>query len=281
MLDNKINKLLKKLRNKYRLVILSEGTFEERISVKLTPLLVLSISLIIIVFMFFSTYLLFAFTSLQEYVPGKTSKETKKELLDVSIKVKELENGLNVSQIYIENLKRILTGGDPLDIQNNKEIENVSSDVNFKSSEEDSLFRIKIEEKEKGDFINKGIGSELYFYIPLKGDITEIFSIEKNHFGVDVVAKENEFIKSVADGKVVISSWTNETGYVIGIQHLNGYLSLYKHNSKLIKEVGDYVMGGESVAVIGNTGELTSGPHLHFELWKNGEVINPEDFINF
>ena len=281
MVDNKINKLLKKLRNKYRLVILSEGTFEERISVKLTPLLVLSISLIIIVFMFFSAYLLFAFTPLQEYVPGKTSKETKKELLDVSIKVEELENGLNGSQIYIENLKSILNGGEILDIQNNKEIENVSSDVNFKSSEEDSLFRIKIEEKEKGGFINKGVGSELYFYIPLKGNITEIFSIEKNHFGVDVVAKENEFIKSVADGKVVISNWTNETGYVIGIQHLNGYLSLYKHNSKLIKEVGDYVRGGESVAVIGNTGELTSGPHLHFELWKNGEVINPEDFINF
>ena len=281
MVDNKINKFFKNLRNKYRLVILSEGTFEERISIKLTPLLVLSISCLLVVVLFISTYLLFAFTPLKEYVPGKTTDQTKKEILEVSVKVEKLENGLEGNNLYIENLKNILNGEDPLEMPINENFNTEQTEINFETSEKDSLFRLKIEEKERGGFTNKGKGNVLYFYLPLKGEITEVFSNKKKHFGIDIVSKENELIKSVADGKVVISSWTNETGYIIAIQHLNGYLSLYKHNSKLLKSVGDFVKGGESVAIIGNSGELTSGPHLHFELWKNGESVNPENFINF
>ena len=111
--------------------------------------------------------------------------------------------------------------------------------------------------------------------------VTNSFNIKENHFGVDIVAKKGESIKCVYDGVVVISNWTPETGYVIGVQHANGVFSIYKHNSILFKEVGEYVSSGEVIAIIGNSGEFSSGPHLHFELWYKGISVNPENYISF
>ena len=123
--------------------------------------------------------------------------------------------------------------------------------------------------------------SEVFFFTPISGYISRKYSLPDEHFGVDIVAKKNEPIMSVANGTVILSSWTQDSGYVLAIQHSDNLISVYKHNSELLKKVGNFVLGGEVVAIIGNTGELTDGPHLHFELWYNGNPVNPEDFVSF
>jgi murein DD-endopeptidase MepM/ murein hydrolase activator NlpD len=119
------------------------------------------------------------------------------------------------------------------------------------------------------------------FFSPISGMITDRFNAKNKHLGIDLVAREKTRISSVLGGTIVISQWTSETGYVIGVQHKNDYLSLYKHNSVLLKTVGDFVNAGDPISIIGNSGELSSGPHLHFELWHQGIPVNPEDYILF
>lgn len=271
----------KKLKNKYLLVILNNETFEERIVLKITPLLVLSVMLVIGFLMVISTFLLFSYTPLKEYIPGKTTQETQKDLITMSLKVDSLVVLLERRDLYVKNLKSILNGDVPVA---EKEIKNsvvIEEDIDLKKSEKDSLFRIKIERETNGDYISISSNNTIYFLSPLVGSFTEKYNKEKSHFGVDLVSLEGSIINSIDDGVVVINNWTKETGFVIGIQHSDGFLSFYKHNSKNLKNVGDFVKIGEGIAIIGNSGELSSGPHLHFELWKNGESINPENYIIF
>ena len=138
-----------------------------------------------------------------------------------------------------------------------------------------------MEKKSHGDYISNSYNNMIYFFTPLSGNFTEKYDVNKNHFGIDIVSEEGSIINSIADGIVVINNWTKETGFVIGVQHSDGFLSFYKHNSKILKNIGDYVKSGEGIAIIGSSGELSSGPHLHFELWKNGESVNPENYIVF
>jgi murein DD-endopeptidase MepM/ murein hydrolase activator NlpD len=123
--------------------------------------------------------------------------------------------------------------------------------------------------------------TNFFFFSPLKGLVTNSFDMKEEHYGIDITAQENEAIKATLDGTVIMSAWTSETGYVIQIQHENNLVSVYKHNSALMKKVGQYVKAGEVVAIIGNSGELTSGTHLHFELWYNGNPIDPQEYMVF
>jgi murein DD-endopeptidase MepM/ murein hydrolase activator NlpD len=123
--------------------------------------------------------------------------------------------------------------------------------------------------------------SSFFFFTPVKGTVTNVFNSAEKHFGVDIAAAPNEAIKATLDGTVILSAWTSETGYIITIQHSNNLVSVYKHNSALLKKAGTYVKAGEAIAIIGNSGEYTSGPHLHFELWYNGSPVNPKDYIAF
>jgi murein DD-endopeptidase MepM/ murein hydrolase activator NlpD len=154
-------------------------------------------------------------------------------------------------------------------------------------SEEDSLLRLQMESRDRFELLDadekafsSGIGS-YSFFTPLKGTIVTRFNPAQKHYGIDIVAGPDEVIKSALDGTVVLANFTSETGYVIGVQHSNNLFTLYKHNSALLKSVGDYVRAGEVIAIIGSTGELTSGPHLHFELWYLGNPVNPTDYIAF
>ena len=119
------------------------------------------------------------------------------------------------------------------------------------------------------------------FFSPLAGIISAPYDPKIAHYGVDVVSKKNEPIKSVADGTVILASWTQDAGYVIAVQHRSNVISVYKHNSSLLKKMGEFVSAGDVIAIIGNTGELTTGPHLHFELWYNGNPMDPEEFVSF
>ena len=281
MTDNNKYNFFRKLQNKYRLVILNDGTFEERTSVRTTPLLIISIAFLISLIMIILIFVLLSFTPLKEYVPGKTDLETQKTLTEMSLRVDSLIVLLKGRDLYVDNLRTILNGGVPKNEITEVKIKNNDVKPDLSNTVNDSLFRITVEEKLNGDYISTSSDKGGVFFSPISGVFTEKYDQKKGHFGIDIICKENEFIRSIADGIVIINDWTKETGFVVGVQHNDGFLSLYKHNSKLLKEVGDVVKTGESISVVGNSGELTSGPHLHFELWRNGVSLNPENYILF
>jgi len=272
-----------KLFHKYRFVIMTDSSFEEKLSVKLSRLNVIAFVGTLVFFCFFSTMLLIAYTPLSEYVPGKSTIEVQKGLIELNIKSDSLEAILLNRSIYLENINKIINGEELVTPENYEEITNTQNPISFEISIDDSLFRVKVETEDKSSIYKKDNtnNSNLMFFTPLSGLISDGYNNKTKHFGIDLVAKEKSRISSVLDGTVVISHWAYETGYVIGVQHNNDYLSFYKHNSVLLKSVGDYVNAGDHIAIIGNSGELSSGPHLHFELWHKGVPVNPENYISF
>ncbi len=281
----------KKLRNKYNLIIRNDETFEEKISIRLTKLnvfILVSSSIIILVVL---VIYLVAFTSLREYIPGYTDVSLRKKLYELQVRADSLEADFKRKDLFIHNIKSIIEGEEIVD-ELPKAIEaNIDYDtIKLYKSIEDSILRAEFEKKEAYNLQFDDNG-ELYrnassirgfnFFAPIKGILTNKFNLAEKHYGVDIVAKKNEAIKATLDGTVIFSNWTPETGYVIGIQHKRNIISVYKHNSALLKEEGNFVKAGETVAIIGDSGELTTGPHLHFELWYNGTPVNPEDYISF
>jgi murein DD-endopeptidase MepM/ murein hydrolase activator NlpD len=273
-----------KLFHKYRFVIMKDSSFEEKLSVKLTRINVIAFVATFVFLCFFSTILLIAYTPLSEYIPGKSSIEVQKSLIELNIKSDSLEAILVNRSIYLENINKIINGEELVNPENNAEITNTQIPISFEKSKEDSLFRVKVEAEDKSSIYKKdkpNNNTTLMFFTPLTGLISDGYNNKTKHFGIDLVAKEKSRISSVLEGTVIISHWAYETGYVIGVQHKNDYLSFYKHNSVLLKSVGDYVNAGDHIAIIGNSGELSSGPHLHFELWHKGTPVNPENYISF
>ena len=279
MAENSKYRFFKKLTKKYRLVILNDRTFEERIVIKLTPLLVFSVTLIIISLLVLSSFVIIR--NLNESTTDKNNQEKQDNIKNYK-SVDSLKLRFDINDLLLQNIQTILSGGiiedTNLDI---KDMSIIEGNINLEKTERDNLFSIKIEGKSYGDYISNLYDNTVRFFPPLLGTFTEKYNISKNHFGIDIVNAEGSIINSIADGVVVINNWTKETGFVIGIQHSDGFLSFYKHNSENLKDIGDYVKSGEGIAVIGSSGELSSGPHLHFELWKNGKSVNPENYILF
>jgi murein DD-endopeptidase MepM/ murein hydrolase activator NlpD len=279
----RLNTFWKKLLHKYRFVIMTDDSFEERLSVKLSRLNVVTFSGFVIFTCFFLTVLLITSTPLKEYIPGKSNTQVKKELIELAIKSDSLETKLYNRDVYLQNINNIITGGELITPSASEAVQQTDGKISFEKSKEDSILRTAVESEEKGSIIIKKNNSNdfLVFFSPVNGMITDRFDNKTKHFGIDLVAKEKTRISSVLEGTVVISTWTSETGYIIGIQHKNDYFSLYKHNSVLLKSVGDFVNASDHIAIIGNSGELSSGPHLHFELWHQGTPVNPENYISF
>ncbi len=280
-------RVAKKLTHKYRLVIMNEDTFEEKASLTLTRMPVLTYgSAIILSLIVLMTYII-AFTPLREYIPGYADVETKKQVNYLVLKADSLEQELKNKSLYIRNIKNIIEGRDLIQNYEQEVDTNVNyADIDFALSPEDSLLRAQVEQEDKFNILvaepkeNSTI-SDFSFFTPLKGEVTSAFEEKEKHFGIDIVAAKNEPIKATLNGVVVFSSWTSDTGYVIALQHDNNLVSLYKHNSVLLKKIGNTVKAGEVIAIVGNSGELTTGPHLHFELWYKGKAINPEDYMVF
>ena len=272
-----------KLFNKYRFVIMTDSSFEEKLSLKLSRLNVITFLGTMLFLCFLSTMLLIAYTPLSEYIPGKSSVEVQESLIELNIKSDSLEAILFSRSIYIENINKIINGEELITPENSEEIANNQTPISFVKSKEDSLFRLTVESEDKSSIYKKRNKNNNYlmFFTPISGLISDGYNIKTKHFGVDLVSKEKSRIASVLDGTVIISHWANATGYVIGVQHKNDYISFYKHNSVLLKSVGDYVNAGDHIAIIGNSGELSSGPHLHFELWHKGSPVDPENYISF
>ncbi len=292
--SNKREKFLKKLQNKYRLVLMNDETFEEKLSFRLTRLNVFVFFGTFSILLIIATTYLIAFTPLREYIPGYADFNTRKVLHEMMIKTDSLERELSMKDTYIRNIRGIVEGRDL--IEKEEIVESRPGGIDIKSSDdieelprsrEDSILRAKIENQSQyGQWsqvnISEASSKDLTFmFPPIKGIITNHFNPKKNHYGVDIVADKNEAIKATLDGTVIFSNWTLETGYTIGIQHSNNLISIYKHNSALLKNVGAPVRAGEVIAIIGETGFLSTGTHLHFELWHNGRPVNPVDYIAF
>ena len=288
MKEKKNNSFFIKLKHKYRLILMNDSSLEEQISFRFSALDVITVLTIGCVLLFVFFLLLVGYTPLNEFVPGKASSSLHKELIAITLKTDSLEKKLLVNELYLKNITAIVNGEDPINIstENTLVLSASETELSFKKSKEDSLLRLAVEAEDKisispTDKKDNLDMESMLFFSPIKGVVTNGFDRKKNHFGTDIVAKQDEPIKCVFDGVVVISHWTSETGNVIGVQHANGMFSLYKHNSILFKRAGEYVKSGEVIAIIGNSGELSSGPHLHFELWHKGTPVNPENYISF
>ncbi len=280
----KSQQYLTRLLKKYRFVIMTENAFEEKFVVRFSKLSFISFLCLLFVVCFFCTVFLIAYTPLSGYVPGKSTKEVQKSLVSLTLKSDSLEKEIARQDLYLKNLKKIISGEEIYTENLDTAVRNtIEENVSFEKSKEDSLFRLNVESENTGSiYVSEVEKSDfVLFFPPVKGLISDAFNKVSRHFGVDVLAKENTRISSVLEGRVVVSHWAAETGYVIAIQHKNDYLSVYKHNSVLLKKEGDFVAAGEHVAIIGNSGELSSGPHLHFELWHKGVAVNPENYISF
>jgi len=280
------NKVITKLRNKYRLVILNDDTFEEKLSFKLSRLNVFVVSGLSGILLIVGTTLLIAFTPLREYIPGYSSTKLKRDALRLASVTDSIESQLAYNSRYLQNIQGVISGRAPIDFSDSLVVDSINqSDLEFSPSEEDSVLRKLVEEEERFNIPveneNRLKLQSLNFFSPIKGLVTNTFNPEEDHLGVDVVAKENEVIKASQDGRVIFSEWTAETGYVLIIQHAEKFISVYKHNSALLKSQGEEVTAGEPIAFIGNSGELSSGPHLHFELWFNGYPVDPQEYILF
>lgn len=288
-------KKLSKLKHKYLLIVRDEATLEWQFSFKLTRLNVfIAVGIIAILLIIITTYII-AFTPLREYIPGYSNVGFDKKVRELTLKADSLEKTLEAKDAYLYNLKKIIQGKDFTDTIGSSKQSAISSqqtadykNIKNKKSVRDSLFR---EEVENSDKYNLSYGDEsanqyasirnYFFFTPLKGLVTNNFNMPHGHYGIDIVAKKNEPIKATLDGTVLFCDWTIKTGYVIAIQHQNNIISIYKHNSALMKKEGAYVKAGEVIAIIGNTGELSTGPHLHFELWYDGKAVNPKEFMRF
>jgi len=281
----KKRKLKDKLLDKYRLVILNDNTFEEKLSLNLTRLNVFvfvgfsAIALIVL------TSILIAFTPLREYIPGYSSTALKKKAHDLAKKTDSLTLAITIQEKQLNSIRKILTGDvmpSEKEESSKKVAVNTSKFEPIPASKEDSLLRAQVEQEDKYNILDtEKQKANFVLFPPVKGEISNNFDVKNKHFAVDVVVAENTPVKSVADGTVVFSEWTVQTGNVIIIEHSNHLISVYKHNAILNKQQGDLVKAGEVIALSGNTGELTNGPHLHFELWGDGYPLNPTDFINF
>ena len=278
-------KIRSKLLHKYRLVVLNEDTFEERFSFKLNRLNVFVFSTIFAVLLIVLTTVLIAFTPLREYIPGYSSTSLKKKATELTLKTDSLEQVLNVNQQYIASIRKVLSG-DVKTINFNKDsiLEAAQNDIealDLSPSKKDSLLRTKVEREDKYNPLEDRNSLNFTLFPPVKGTISEPYNIEEKHYAVDVVTTKNAPVKAVADGTVIFAEWTAETGYVLILKHQSSLLSVYKHNASLNKEQGELVKAGEVIATVGNTGALTTGPHLHFELWSDGYPLNPTNFIDF
>ncbi len=282
----KPKKIKRKLLDKYRLVVLNENTFEERLSFRLNRLNVFVFTSLTAIFLMVITTVIIAFTPLREYIPGYSSTALKKKATELSYKTDSLQQVITMNDRYFASIKKVLTGDLSSENINRDSIINAvkmeASEVDFKPSPEDSLLRQKVDKEDKYNlFETAATASNFVLFPPATGVISDSYNIKTKHYAVDIVVPKNTPIKATADGTVIFAEWTADTGYVIILEHSQGLISVYKHNNSLTKSQGDLVKAGEVIAISGDSGELSTGPHLHFELWNDGFPINPANFIDF
>ena len=282
----KNNSFLQSLYRQYKVVISNDKTFEERLSFKASKAGIFLVSAIYTAALIALTVVLIFFTQLKEYVPGYSSLELLKSTTEQSFKLDSMENVIAINNQYYNSIKKVLSGElDTIAFNRDSILNEINKDKltsELSRSSEDSLLRKYIEEEDRFNLTkNQLLIENKNLFQPVLGEITQKFNYKENHFAIDIAVDTGTPVKAVSDGRVIFSEWTMETGHVIIIDHGDMLLSAYKHNSSLLKSQNELVTAGEAIALSGNQGTLTTGPHLHFELWKNGVPIDPEEFFNF
>jgi murein DD-endopeptidase MepM/ murein hydrolase activator NlpD len=281
----------KKLKNKFRFVVLNDETFEEKVSLSLSRnnvwvfLGVVSFSLI------FLTAAAIIYTPLKYFIPGFGDYNYRSQILQLQFKTDSLQDALDARALWLENIANVANGN----IDTTRPKSNAGGKVDKSKIKLDEVkpidqeLRKQVEDEDNyslsyGAGQNSGMVEEvkqMHLMDPVEGYVTDEYDKQKEHFGVDIAAKQDAPVKAVLDGKVISATYTLEKGYVIEIQHKNNLISIYKHNSRLLKKPGSFVKAGEVIALVGSTGELSTGPHLHFELWHEGKSLNPKDYVVF
>ena len=283
---NQNKNFLKRIFNDYKVVVSSEDTFEEKLSFRANKINVFIIMLLYSIILIAFTISIVFFTQLREMVPGYSSSDLLNRAIYLTKKTDSLEQQITLNNKFYKSIEDVLSGNvgefisrDELSIDSNlinSEIFTISPNL------QDSILRKYVENEEKFNLTNNELVIEnKMFFSPIKGEITQSFNFNENHFAIDIAADIGTPVKSVLDGKIIFSEWSLDTGHVVVIDHGENIISVYKHNSKALKEQNDFVQAGEVIAYSGNQGNLSTGPHLHFELWKNGTPIDPEPLLNF
>jgi len=285
--NKKENKgFFKKLFNDYKVVVSSEDTFEEKFAFKASKINVFVLILVYSVILISFTISVVFFTQLRELVPGYSSSDLLSRAIYLTQKTDSLERQIELNNKFYKSIEDVLSGKtDEFIERDNIPIDSSLNDKNLFSispNSEDSILRNYVDSQDKFNLTkNELVIENKMFFSPIKGDITQTFNFEENHFAIDIAADIGTPVKSILDGKILFSEWSVDTGHVIIVDHGDNIVSVYKHNSKSLKEQNDFVQAGEVIAYSGNQGSLSSGPHLHFELWKNGTPIDPEPLLNF
>ncbi len=286
----KRRQLLRKLRNKYRAVLINESTYEERFSFRLSRINVILLAILLFIINALFVALLIVFTPLKEYIPGYSDQKVKMNSYRAVLTADSLEQAMAVRDAYINNLRNVLSGKLPADSATLAVPTTAMPTAgDLQPSRADSQMRAQVRSEEAYSVHTTGAPATLdrlglpglLFFPPLSGVVTSTFNASEGHYGMDIVTKADEAVKSCLEGTVILASWTSDAGYVIQVQHNMDLISVYKHNAVLLKKVGDHVAAGEVIAIVGNSGELTTGPHLHFELWSGGKAVDPQTYINF
>jgi murein DD-endopeptidase MepM/ murein hydrolase activator NlpD len=284
--DKKKKRLwIQNLLNRYRMVVINETTFEERFFVRISQFNIIVLIILFVTFITIGSFFLVAYTPLKEFIPGYTSLSIRKEAIRNTFLLDSLSVEFQKQDRFIQSMKSALTG--EIDWEENSLLiakdqlpELLNSDNAM--TEADSLLRLEVIQEDKYNVIPNDLSNVKYLlYSPAAGPISQKYDVNKRHFAVDIALEEHAPVMAVAHGTVIFAEWTAETGHVIIIKHDYGLLSVYKHNSYLEKSQGDLVKAGEVIAKAGNTGKLSTGWHLHFELWVNGYSVDPTDFIEF
>jgi len=289
--QNKFQNWLERVKHPYRLVVMNNDTFEEVGSYKLTLLNIYIILSTIVMMVAIFVVLAIIFTPAKRFIPGYGDVSAQSEMQEIYETLDSIEYYSKATDSYTESIQRVLTGNSqtapdeiPEDLTRNTEFSIETSEEELKLRDEIALEKLN-EKNKKGKNVNTSPSDkpleQLYFTSPLSGSVSAGFMPEKKHFGIDILAPKGSPIKTALDGFVMMSDWTRETGNTIGIQHANNTITFYKHNSTLLKKAGEFVKAGEAIAIIGNTGDLTDGPHLHFELWYKGQPVDPAEYVRF
>ncbi|MDR0540686.1 MAG: M23 family metallopeptidase [Dysgonamonadaceae bacterium] len=273
-----------RVRFKYKLLFLNENTLEEVFSLRLSQWSGFWVLLAFTALLVTSTSIVIINTPIRNYLPGYMDSEIRQEMIANALKTDSLEQVVRLQSQYLENTRAILKGESPLAEVLQPDTVSVKVDSMEKSKELEEFVR-NYEEEERYNLnvltSSTSLPSGLLFYRPVQGVISSKFHPNEKHYGVDITAPPKSSVLATMKGAVVFSGFDANGGYIIQIQHDNGFLSVYKHNALLLKKQGEDVNAGEAIAIVGNTGNLSNGTHLHFELWHNGKSVNPEEFIVF
>jgi len=288
--------LFQRFSKKVRIVVVNAESFEEKRHFTLSPLNAVVLLSFFTLLIIIGTYLIIAYTPLKQSIPGMPGLSSELKLKKIDLEniqyLEKVKHQSNIEALYFQNLITILNDEVPSDPTSQDSTYNRDSTdyaiMDFSTSEKDSILRAKIDLREKYELHDKeGNVSQnddmkgVFFFTPINGSVSASFNLKEGHFGVDVVAPKDEAVMATLDGTVVFKDWTPENGHIIYLQHNYNLISVYKHNSFVLKKVGEFIEAGEPIAIIGNSGGLSTGPHLHFELWHKGTALNPEDYMRF